>query len=174
MHELYVCTVICCYLKLCENKEVILKNIYSGYNRLIIDARAEERFNGMAVEPRPGLRKGHIPKSKNLPINLIFDKETMCLKPPKELKQLFNSLGAENLDTPITTTCGSGITATGLAFDAHILGYSDVKVYDGIKTSSPLPIFNKIIAISKALVPLCVSETNLACVLYFINFSHFF
>ena len=55
----------------------------------------------------------------------------MCLKPPKELKQLFNSLGAENLDTPITTPCGSGITATGLAFVAHILGYSDVKVYDG-------------------------------------------
>ena len=47
--------------KLCENFENIFDNINSNYDRVIIDARARERFCGRVNEPRPGLRKGHIP-----------------------------------------------------------------------------------------------------------------
>ena len=38
----------------------------------IVDARAVGRFNGTEPEPRPGLRSGHIPGSKN-----IFYKDTV-------------------------------------------------------------------------------------------------
>ena len=44
----------------------------------IIDARAPARFRGEEVEPRPGLRSGHIPGSKNVHYStLLNDDDTM-------------------------------------------------------------------------------------------------
>ena len=117
--------------KLCENFENIFDNINSNYDRVIIDARARERFCGQVNEPRPGLRKGHIPKSKNLPINLLLDSETKCLKSNTEIKKLFEDIGIVDKNTPLTSTCGSGVTAAGIAFAANRLGFSNIKVYDG-------------------------------------------
>ena len=34
----------------------------------IVDARSPDRFRGEVPEPRPGLRSGHIPGSKNVPL----------------------------------------------------------------------------------------------------------
>lgn len=38
----------------------------------IIDARPPARFNGEVDEPRAGLRRGHIPGSKNVKIDIYI------------------------------------------------------------------------------------------------------
>ncbi|PNB52713.1 3-mercaptopyruvate sulfurtransferase, partial [Pseudomonas sp. GW531-E2] len=45
------------------------------------------------------------------------------------LKAAFEGAGID-LDKPLVTTCGSGITASALAFGAHLLG-NEAAVYDG-------------------------------------------
>jgi thiosulfate/3-mercaptopyruvate sulfurtransferase len=37
----------------------------------VVDARAADRFQGRAPEPRPGLRSGHMPGALNLPFTRI-------------------------------------------------------------------------------------------------------
>ena len=70
----------------------------------IIDARAGERFNGLAPEPRPGLRSGHIPGSLNLPIGSLLDGSGK-LKSAEELQKLFDEAGFD-MSVPGVTTCG--------------------------------------------------------------------
>lgn len=96
----------------------------------IIDARAADRFVGIAPEPRPGLRAGHIPGSLNLPIGNILDKTTGKLKPADELFQLFAEAGVV-MDQPAVTTCGSGVTAAGLTLALAVLGKTNIRLYDG-------------------------------------------
>jgi len=95
----------------------------------ILDARAPERFRGEAPEPRPGLRAGHIPGSKNLPFTqLLNDDGTM--KDTDGLGAAFESAGID-LDRPVITTCGSGVTAAVLALGLARLGHEDWSLYDG-------------------------------------------
>jgi len=101
-----------------------------GKAEQIIDARAADRFSGQAPEPRPGLRSGHIPGSLNLPISEILDKKTGQLKPASELSVLFTDAGLI-MDKPAVTTCGSGVTAAGLALALAVLGKTDIRLYDG-------------------------------------------
>ena len=106
------------------------KAVETGQADQIIDARAAERFAGLAAEPRPGLRAGHIPGSLNLPINEILDKTTGQLKPADELFTLFVNAGL-NMNKPAVTTCGSGVTAAGLTLALAVLGKTDICLYDG-------------------------------------------
>lgn len=95
----------------------------------IIDARAAERFRGDAPEPRQGLRAGHIPNSKNVPFTtLLNDDKTM--KSPLELASIFEAAGVD-LDRPIITSCGSGVTAAVLSLALEIIGHRDHALYDG-------------------------------------------
>ena len=55
----------------------------------VIDARAADRFEGRAAEPRPGLRSGHIPGSRNVPYDELFDAATGAMKPLDELRKAF-------------------------------------------------------------------------------------
>ena len=78
----------------------------------VIDARASDRFRGQVAEPRPGLRSGHIPGSRNLPYNELFDAATGTMKPLDDLRQAFTGAGVD-LDAPIVTSCGSGVSRGG-------------------------------------------------------------
>jgi thiosulfate/3-mercaptopyruvate sulfurtransferase len=95
----------------------------------VIDARAEGRFEGREPEPRPGLRAGHIPGSRNLPYGRLVNTDG-TLKPPDEIRTLFQDAGVD-LSHPLVTTCGSGVTAAILALGLAQLGIVDVPVYDG-------------------------------------------
>lgn len=97
--------------------------------RPILDARPADRFAGQAPEPRPGLRSGHIPGSKNLSAPLLLNADG-TLKPGDELLAAFEQAGID-VDTRFTTTCGSGVAASLLALAAARLGNWDVAVYDG-------------------------------------------
>ena len=95
-------------------------------NAVILDARSAERFAGTKPEPRSGLRSGHMPGARNIPFGLVNAGKGV-LRPPEELRALF---GLET-DTPIITSCGSGITACVLALALESAGYKNVAVYDG-------------------------------------------
>jgi len=94
----------------------------------IIDARPGGRFTGETPEPRAGLKSGHIPGSKSLPFGSLISEG--LYKPLGDIAETVGKAGVD-LTKPIITTCGSGITATGLALIFHQLGASDVRVYDG-------------------------------------------
>jgi len=96
----------------------------------VIDARAAERFEGRAPEPRPGIRSGHIPGARNVPYNNLFDAATGAMKPLEDLKQAFTGAGVR-LDAPIVTSCGSGVSAGVLTLALYRLGITDTALYDG-------------------------------------------
>ena len=95
----------------------------------IIDARSRGRFRGEAPEPRPGLRAGHIPGSRNLPYTELL-KENQTFKSPQELRSVFETAGID-LAKPAITTCGSGVTAAILSLAMERFGKTDHSLYDG-------------------------------------------
>jgi len=117
--------------------------------RQIVDARPAGRFKGDDPEPRPGLRSGHIPGSKNVPsicvltvpeasscdnresaLSLASSGIALSFRTDKSLANVFQEAGIEPL-RPVTCTCGSGVTASVLALGLHLLGNRQVSVYDG-------------------------------------------
>ena len=96
----------------------------------ILDARPAGRFAGSEAEPRAGLKSGHIPGSLNLPFGEILDPKDQTFLPAQALRAKFESAGVD-LAKPVVTTCGSGVSAAGLALALHLLGHRDVAVYDG-------------------------------------------
>ncbi|WP_091739461.1 3-mercaptopyruvate sulfurtransferase [Phenylobacterium immobile] len=95
----------------------------------IVDARAADRFRGDVPEIRPGLRSGHMPGALNTPWQQVIGPDGAML-PPDDLRAVFTEAGVD-LDRPIITTCGSGVSAAILALAFARLGRLDVPVYDG-------------------------------------------
>ena len=96
----------------------------------IVDARPQIRFSGQVPEPRPGMASGHMPGAINCPIGSLFEQNTGKIKRPETLKTIFAKANIA-MDMPVVTTCGSGVTACGLAFAMALLGKFDVALYDG-------------------------------------------
>ncbi|PRD40161.1 UNVERIFIED_CONTAM: Thiosulfate/3-mercaptopyruvate sulfurtransferase 1 [Trichonephila clavipes] len=95
----------------------------------IIDARSAPRFRGEVAEPRPGLRSGRIPGSKNLPFGELFNADG-TMKDDAELRAAFTAAGVD-LSKPAITTCGSGVTAAILALGLERIGHRNWALYDG-------------------------------------------
>jgi thiosulfate/3-mercaptopyruvate sulfurtransferase len=106
----------------------MLANVTSGREQ-VLDARSAGRFAGTEPEPRPGMRGGHIPGSRNLPFTELFNADR-TFKSDEEIKALFAKAGID-LAKPLTTTCGSGVTASVLALAGYLVGKDDIAVYDG-------------------------------------------
>jgi len=95
----------------------------------VVDARPAARFTGETPEPRAGLRSGHMPGARNVPFGALVTTDG-TLAAPGEIKAAFEAAGVD-LTRPITTSCGSGITACVLALGLARIGRDDVAVYDG-------------------------------------------
>ena len=113
---------------LVRSREDMLSNIESNAEQ-VVDARSAGRFNASEPEPRAGMRGGHIPNSMNVPFPAVIH-EDRTFKTPDEVRAIFAGAGV-NLEAPITTTCGSGVTASTLALALFEAGVEDVAVYDG-------------------------------------------
>jgi thiosulfate/3-mercaptopyruvate sulfurtransferase len=100
----------------------------SGAEQLV-DARAAARFTGAAPEPRAGLKSGHMPGARNVPSATLVTADG-GLADAATLKTLFDDAGVD-LDKPIVTTCGSGVSAAILSLGLARLGRLDAPVYDG-------------------------------------------
>ena len=94
----------------------------------VVDARSAERFSGKAPEPRPGLRSGHMPGSLNVPYSRLV--ENGRLLPRERIQAAFVEAGVD-LDKPIITTCGSGLTAAILTLALELIGREPKGLYDG-------------------------------------------
>src|SRR2546428_7243297 len=95
----------------------------------VLDARSRGRFLGREPEPRPGLRGGHIPGSRNLPYDTLYRPDE-TLHSTDQLRRALERAGID-LARPVVTTCGSGVTASVLALALHLVGCPDTAVYDG-------------------------------------------
>jgi thiosulfate/3-mercaptopyruvate sulfurtransferase len=102
-------------------------NLESGAEQMV-DARSAARFAGTEPDPRKDTAAGHIPGSKNLPIAQLFEPDG-TYKSLDKLRAAFAAAGVD-IDRPIVTTCGSGVTASVLAFALHLLD-RDAALYDG-------------------------------------------
>ncbi|QRN93461.1 3-mercaptopyruvate sulfurtransferase [Archangium violaceum] len=114
--------------ELVRDKEQVLGALTSGREQLV-DARPANRFTGEAPEPRAGLRGGHMPGARSVPSSRVIAPDGTML-PADKLAQVFEAAGVD-LDRPIVTTCGSGITASILALALARLGRTRTAVYDG-------------------------------------------
>jgi thiosulfate/3-mercaptopyruvate sulfurtransferase len=101
----------------------------AAHDAQVIDARPGPRFRGEVPEPRAGLRGGHMPGALNVPWGGLIEADG-TMKPAGALRAAFEGVGAD-LDGPIVTTCGSGVSAALLALALARLGREDVAVYDG-------------------------------------------
>lgn len=95
----------------------------------IVDARSPGRFRGEENEPREGLRRGHIPNSKNVFFKSLLN-EDQTFKNTTELKRVFYSAGVD-MTKPVITTCGSGVSAAVLNLGLELIGKTDHSLYDG-------------------------------------------
>jgi thiosulfate/3-mercaptopyruvate sulfurtransferase len=94
----------------------------------VLDARAVDRFEGRAPEPRAGLRSGHMPGALNLPFAAVLNPDG-TIKRGAELEAVFRAAGVD-LERPVVTTCGSGVTAAILSLGLAVLGKPS-RLYDG-------------------------------------------
>jgi len=94
----------------------------------VVDARAADRFSGDAPDPRPGLRSGHMPGSYNVPFAGII--ENGCLVAPERIWAAFKA-GGVDIEKPVITSCGSGVTAAVLTLALDALGHPGARIYDG-------------------------------------------
>ena len=80
-------------------------------------------------EPRPGLRAGHLPGSRNVPSQSLINADG-TLKSTPELAKIFADAGIDPKQ-PVVTSCGSGVTASILSLALAVLGQTNAAVYDG-------------------------------------------
>lgn len=111
-----------------RSKADMLANIASGTEQ-VVDARGAGRFTGDEPEARPGVASGHIPGARCLPHGQLFNADG-TYKDKAGLQATFAAAGVD-LARPVVTSCGSGMTASVLAFGLHLLGKEDVALYDG-------------------------------------------
>lgn len=111
-----------------RTKADLLANLDGGA-ALVVDARGPARFSGEDPEPRPDMVSGHIPGSVNLPYDRLFNPDHSW-KRGEELRAAFDAAGVD-LDRPMITTCGGGVTAAAVLFAAEMLGKSGIGLYDG-------------------------------------------
>ncbi len=95
----------------------------------VADARSAERFAGAVEEPRPGLRRGHMPGAVSLPFGELAPGGHLL--PAAELDSLLQQrLGGRG---PVAFSCGSGVSACVGALAAVAAGWDDrdLTIYDG-------------------------------------------
>ena len=120
-----------------RSKQQLVNNLDTRAEQLV-DARPRARFEGTVAEPRPGLRGGHIPGSRNVPYAELFDPKTGTMKSLEDLRRAFSGAGVD-MAKPIVTTCGSGVSALVLTLALYRLGVRGTALYDGSWAEWGLP-----------------------------------
>jgi len=114
--------------KLLRDFKTIQNNLQSGHEQ-VLDARSGPRFRGEEPEPRAGVRPGHMPGAVNVYYGDVLTPDG-TLRPAQELRSLFAERGVD-LERPIVTSCGSGVTAAILSLALEIAGAKKTALYDG-------------------------------------------
>jgi thiosulfate/3-mercaptopyruvate sulfurtransferase len=112
-----------------------VKDILGSQDNILIDVRTNDEYNGKTLAPTEysteyGQMGGHIPGAVNIPwASMVYEDGT--LKSAEELKKLYESLDVTP-DKKVITYCGIGERAAYTWFVLkYLLGYPNVKSYDG-------------------------------------------
>ncbi len=97
---------------------------------ILVDTRSSDEYQGK-INHEKNLRVGHIPGAVNLDSRTTNFNEDGTLKPARELKTMYNSIGATKNREIIVYCQGAIKTATTFFVLKHMLGYPDVKSYLG-------------------------------------------
>ena len=115
--------------------EDLLKMKIADPNLVLVDVRSPAEYTGEITAPpeypnEHAQRGGHIPGAVNIPWGQAI-REDGTFKSAEELRQLYSSKGVVP-DKRVVTYCRIGERASVTWFVLkHLLGYEDVKVYDG-------------------------------------------
>jgi thiosulfate/3-mercaptopyruvate sulfurtransferase len=114
---------------LIKTKQQVTENIKKK-SFILVDGRSRDRFEGKVEEPRPELRKGCIPNSKNIPFKNCIDVKINTFKEKSDLIKIFNE---NNVDysQPNVFSCGSGVTACVLGLAYFLISDKNAVIYDG-------------------------------------------
>lgn len=105
-----------------------MRSIVASGSAQIADARPPGRFAGTDPEPRTGVRSGHMPGARSVPaMSLSQDGRLLSVE---ELREKLVAAGID-LDKPVVTSCGSGITAAVVTLALESVGHGDNRLYDG-------------------------------------------
>ncbi len=101
-------------------------------NWQILDVRSDEEFNGT---DQTNLRAGHVPGALHLEWKQLLDstrstKGVNYFKSPEDIATLFNEIGIDRSKTTVVH-CQSGVRASFTFFCLNMLGYPNIKLYDG-------------------------------------------
>jgi thiosulfate/3-mercaptopyruvate sulfurtransferase len=97
---------------------------------VMVDGRDADQYFGVTVCPFAGVA-GHIPTARNLPAVWMWS-EDGTYKPVEVLEQMAAGVIGRDKDQEVVTYCGVGGYAAAWWFVlTQILGYTDVKIYDG-------------------------------------------
>lgn len=94
----------------------------------VVDARPADRFRGEAPEPRPGVRPGHMPGSRNVPFPEVVANGKLAS--PETIRSAFDAAGVDPA-RPTITSCGSGVSAAILWLALESIGRRPKAIYDG-------------------------------------------
>jgi len=94
----------------------------------VVDARSPGRFRGEEPEPRPGLRAGHIPGSRNVYYGDLIEDGRLVDR--DRIAAAFKA-GGVDIGNPVVTSCGSGVTAAILWLALDAVGGRPAALYDG-------------------------------------------
>lgn len=110
-----------------RSKAEVLANLDSRAEQ-VVDARDGHRFRGDEPDFRPGVASGHIPGSRNVPFDAVLAADG-TFRDAAGIRSAFELAGVD-LDRPIVTSCGSGVTASVLLLALHLIG-RNAALYDG-------------------------------------------
>jgi len=108
--------------------EEVVEKVVKDKQLQLVDARPKERYLGIGDDPYG--KPGHILNALNVPLPLMFDPKTGLIRDKAELEKAFKD-GGVDFSRPVATSCGTGMTATGVAFGAFLVGKKQVPIYDG-------------------------------------------
>lgn len=111
-----------------RSKAQMLTNIDTAAEQ-VLDARSADRVYGTGIDPVHRGQNGRIPGALNLPFTEVLNPDG-TFKSPDDLRAAFTAAGID-FTRPVTTTCGSGVTASVLLFALHLIGKRDTALYDG-------------------------------------------
>lgn len=108
-------------------KQYVLKKIGES---IIIDARDPDVYFGIATEPWAPIA-GHIPTARNLPAPWMWVREGIY-RPVEEVKRIIEGIIGGEKNREVIVYCGVGGYAAVIWYiTTQLLGYNNVKIYDG-------------------------------------------
>ena len=112
--------------KICLVEELLVE--MKRPNVVIVDARSPAEYSGFDVRAKRG---GHIPGTVNIDWQRnVTNDELKTFRPAPELRKLYEAAGVTP-DKEIIVHCQTGVRAAHTVFTLTLLGYNQLRNYDG-------------------------------------------